>query len=229
MRFTEDAPRRRFANMVVHSITFPPKVLALADVLAARMRERNGGRQWMGAHMRRGDCEYFPFPPSLLASHSPITDPQHTTVVRTGWAMESTVQAHVERVKDRLQTGREAIAHLTVIATYDFEGAEPDMEQITLPPPLAGDAFYVATDERDPDGRQVISDAGAVMMADLLTIEDRRAFGWPLMITDVLALVEQALLVHSAFFYGHGMSSLAGVITNLRAARGADPRTMVLD
>ncbi len=55
MRFTEDAPRRRFANVVVHSITFPQKVLALADVLAARMRERNGGRQWMGAHMRRGD------------------------------------------------------------------------------------------------------------------------------------------------------------------------------
>jgi len=143
--------------------------------------------------------------------------------------MEPTAEAHVERVKDRLQTGREAIAHLTVIATYDFEGAKPGMEQITLPPPLAGDAFYVATDERDPDGRQVISDAGAVMMADLLTMEDRRAFGWPLMITDVLALVEQALLVHSAFFYGHGMSSLAGVITNLRAARGADPRTMLLD
>jgi hypothetical protein len=143
--------------------------------------------------------------------------------------MESTAEAHVERVKDRLRTGREAIAHLTAIATYDFEGAKPDMEQITVPPPLAGDAFYVATDERDPDALQVISDAGAVMMSDLLTKEDRRAFGWPLMITDVLALVEQALLVHSAFFYGHGLSSLAGVIANLRAARGADPRTMLLD
>jgi hypothetical protein len=143
--------------------------------------------------------------------------------------MEVRPEAHVERVKDRLEKGREAIANLTNITTYDFEGAEPDMEQITLPPPLPGDAFYVATDERDPDARQVISDAGAVMISDLLTMEDRRAFGWPLVITDILALVEQALLVHSAFFYGPGASSLAGVITNLRAARGADPRTMLLD
>jgi hypothetical protein len=58
--------------MVVHSIVFPPKILALADVLATRMRELNGGRQWMGAHMRRGDCEYFRFP----TLQAPITDHQ---------------------------------------------------------------------------------------------------------------------------------------------------------
>ena len=49
------------------------------------------------------------------------------------------------------------------------------------------------------------------------------------MITDVLALVEQQLLAHSAFFHGHAMSSLAGVVMNLRAARGADPRIILLD
>lgn len=143
--------------------------------------------------------------------------------------MENTPQAHVDRVKDRLERGRTVIAQLDHPATYDFEGAEPDMEQVTVPPPMSGDPFYVATDERDPEALKVITDAGAVLLSDLLTIEDRREFGWPLMITDVRALVEQALLVHCAFFYGHGMSSLAGVITNLRAARGADPRTMLLD
>jgi sensor domain CHASE-containing protein len=45
---------------------------------------------------------------------------------------------------------------------------------------LPDDRFFVATDERDPDALQVISDAG-----DLLEMEDRRAFGWPLMLTDV--------------------------------------------
>jgi len=143
--------------------------------------------------------------------------------------MESTPEAHVNRVKSRLQTGRTVLATLTDLTTYEFEGAEPDMDQIMLAPPLPDDFFYVATDERNPEAMKVISDAGAVMLSDLLTMEDRRAFGWPLIITDVRALVEQALLVRSAFFYGHGMSSLAGVITNLRAARGADPRTMLLD
>ena len=66
-------------------------------------------------------------------------------------------------------------------------------------------------------------------MSDLLTLDDRREFGWPLMITGVLALVEQQLLEYSAFFYGHAMSSLAGVVMNLRAARGADPRIILLD
>lgn len=55
---------------------------------------------------------------------------------------------------------------------------------------------------------------------------DRRDFGSPLIITNDTALVEQAVLFHSAFFYGHAMSSLAGVITNVNAARGTDPRTM---
>ena len=68
-----------------------------------------------------------------------------------------------------------------------------------------------------------------MFLNDLLTIEDRRAFGWPLIITDVRALVEQALLAHSAYFYAHSMSSVAGGIMNMRAARGADPRTILLD
>ena len=155
--------------------------------------------------------------------------PKRMTVVEAGWAMESTPEAHVNRVKQRLQAGRTVLARLTNLSTYEIEGAEPDMDQITLLPPLPEDYFYVATDERNSEALKVITDAGAVMLSDLLTMEDRREFGWPLMITDVCALVEQALLMHSAFFYGHGMSSLAGVITNLRAARGADPRTMLLD
>ena len=98
-----------------------------------------------------------------------------------------------------------------------------------MPPPLPDDYLYVATGERSPEGLEAIRDAGAVLMVDLLTMEDRRDFGWPLIITDVMALVEQAVLFHSAFFYGHAMSSLAGVITNMRGSRGADPRTMFLE
>ena len=57
MRFTEDRARLEFAGMAVHLILQPQPILALGEILAARMRQLNGGRLWMGAHLRRGDCE----------------------------------------------------------------------------------------------------------------------------------------------------------------------------
>jgi hypothetical protein len=59
--------------------------------------------------------------------------------------MGSTPEAHVQRVKERLQTGRSVLEHLSNISTYDLEGAQPDFEQLTLPPPLPDDRFFVAT------------------------------------------------------------------------------------
>ena len=56
MRFTEELARNQYANMVVHTLKPPQKVYDLAEVLASRMRLITEGRQWMGAHMRRGDC-----------------------------------------------------------------------------------------------------------------------------------------------------------------------------
>ena len=143
--------------------------------------------------------------------------------------MERTIQEHVKRVKNRLEIGRSVLAHLENVTTFDIEDVEPDMEQIEFPPPLPDDRFYVSTDERDPDALRVISDAGGVFLTDLLEMEDRRAYGWPLMLTDVRALVEQSALAHSAYFYGHKLSSYAGRVANLRAARGADHRTTLLD
>ena len=135
----------------------------------------------------------------------------------------------MQRVKERLQSGREILERLSNLATYNLQGTKADLEQITLPRPLPDDYFYVATDERSPEGLQAIRDAGAVLLMDLLTMEDRRDFDWPLIVTDVMSLVEQVVLFHSVSFYGHAMSSLAGVITNMRGSRGADPRTMFLE
>ncbi|SRR6266849_3290202 len=150
-------------------------------------------------------------------------------VVRFGWVMEKKIEDHVKRVKDRLGIGRSVLEHLENVTTYDIEDVEPDMNQIAFPPPLPDDRFYVATDERNPDAVRVISDAGGVFLSDLLEMEDRRTFGWPLMLTDVRAVVEQSVLAHSAYFYGHKISSYAGRVANLRAARGADHRTTLLD
>ena len=57
MRFTEDRARLEYAGMVIHAILQPQPILALGEILAARMRDLNGGRLWMGTHIRRGDCE----------------------------------------------------------------------------------------------------------------------------------------------------------------------------
>ena len=143
--------------------------------------------------------------------------------------MEKTPEAHMKRVKRGLEKGRSILSHLGNLTTYDIGDVEPDMEQTTLPPPLPNDRFYIATDERDPDVLRVFSEAGGVFLTELLEMEDFREFGWPLMLTDVRALVEQSLLVHSAYFYGSSMSSFAGRVANLRAARGADRRTARLD
>lgn len=89
--------------------------------------------------------------------------------------------------------------------------------------------FYIATDERDPAALAAIAARGAVFLGDLLTPADARAFGWPLLLTDVRALVEQAVLARAGFFYAQAMSSLAGGVVNLRGAPGADPRTAVLE
>ena len=143
--------------------------------------------------------------------------------------MEWRIEDHVERIKDRLEKGRRILSHLQDLTTYDIENVEPDMEQTAFPPPLPGDRFYVATDERDPDALRVIQDGGGVFLSDLLEMEDRRLFGWPLMLTDVRALLERLVLSHSAYFYGHMLSSYSGRVVNMRAARGADRRTAFID
>jgi hypothetical protein len=147
------------------------------------------------------------------------------------WTTESDPRVHVSFVKQHLHAGGFLLVDLHNrgdLRTWDVEDVQPDPEPTALLPPRIDDPFFVATDERDPDARRKIADAGAVFVSDLLTTEDRRAFGWTLMLSDVMGLVEQQVLVHSGFFHGSGLSSFAGSVVNMRAARGADPRTVLL-
>jgi len=154
-------------------------------------------------------------------------------VKRLGWVMETNPEDHIQRVKNRLQAGRIILIDLQERGhwrtTDDIEGVQLDPEQTILPTPEDEDLFFIATDERDPDACREIAAAGGVFISDIITMEDRRTYGWTLMVTDLIAVVEQQLLVRSSFFYGNYMSSFAGAIVNMRAGRGADPRTMLLD
>ncbi|KAH7919731.1 hypothetical protein BV22DRAFT_1022492 [Leucogyrophana mollusca] len=207
MRFTEPGNREWYSDLVLHEIQPPSNVKELAAILDTRMREKTGGRMWVGAHMRRGDF------------------------ARLHWAMETGFAQHLDRIKKHLTEGRKILQSLRyeVPTTYNVPNVTLDVSSLDLDPPQEADKFYIATDERNQANVAYLREHGAVLISDLLTMEDRRKFGWQLMLTDVLALVEQATLARGAYFYAHAMSSVAGGVLNLRAARGADPRTALLD
>jgi hypothetical protein len=207
LRFTSEAARDTFARIVLFQMHATDRVKELAASMAQRMQELVGGRMWMGSHMRRGDF------------------------IRLGWAMQLEFGDHLQRVKNRLNDGRNVIRSITPesLVAYSVPDVSVNHELIELKPPNEGDVIYIATDERDPGNLAYLREQGAVRAPDLITMEDRRRFGWPLLLTDVLGLVEQDLLSRGAFFYAHALSSLGGGVVNLRAANGADARTAVID
>lgn len=91
--------------------------------------------------------------------------------------------------------------------------------------------WFLATDERDPQALAIARAKNATRFSDLIesTPQLRRLSGWPMMYTDVLALVEQEIMARSAFFFAYAYSSVSGGVVNLRSLRGMDPRTMILD
>jgi hypothetical protein len=150
-------------------------------------------------------------------------------------------------VRAHLKRGREKdLEKIKDIQTYDVPNIVPDSNLIALERPREHDKcdgwapfayslvlmtmirFYVATDERNQAALKLFRDSGAVLLDDLLTADDRRILGWPLLFTDVRVVVEQALLAHSAFFTGSSLSSVTGGIVNMRAALGTDWRTVFL-
>ncbi|KAF8123741.1 hypothetical protein EV363DRAFT_1179181 [Boletus edulis] len=207
LRFTSTPARDAFARLVLYQLRHIDSVMELSAVMARRMQERVGGRMWMGAHMRRGDF------------------------VRYNWAMQPDFGDHLQRINDRLDAGRDILQSITAepLATYAIPDVAVNPELIRHHPPQKDDSIYVATDERDPGNLAYLRDHGVVRAPDLITIEDRRRFGWPLLITDVLGIVEQDLLARATFFYAHALSSVGGGVINIRAASGADPRTARVD
>ncbi|KIJ67623.1 hypothetical protein HYDPIDRAFT_84420 [Hydnomerulius pinastri MD-312] len=207
MRFTSSQGRASHTDLVLHRMKPTDKVLELATLLDSRMSEKTEGRMWMGAHMRRGDF------------------------IRVQWVMAYSFEQHLSRIKAGLGRGRDVLGSLNEsnLQPYGVPDVEADRSILQLKPPRPDDKFYLATDERDSRNLGIARERGAVLVSDLLNIEDRRRFGWHLMLTDVLGLVEQAALARGSFFYAHAMSSVAGGAINMRAARGADRRTATLE
>jgi len=180
--------------------------LRIAEHVSQRMREHTEGRAWMGAHMRRKD--FIPY----------------------GWALDGSIEGHIRIIKDGLNAGRHMLETLHDSQVYEVPGVElkasRPIDRNSLP--RENDPFFLATDERSPNALKYLRSQGALRIDDLLVPEDRQLYGWPLLLTDVVALVDQAVLVNAVFLQATGLSSLTGGVINMRAARGADPRTAVV-
>ncbi|KAH7919730.1 hypothetical protein BV22DRAFT_1040608 [Leucogyrophana mollusca] len=166
LRFTKPENRDKYSNMVLHEFQPTSNVIELAEILDVRMTELTGGRMWMAAHMRRGD---------FATLH---------------WVMEEDFGQHLERIKQRLANGRAILQSLDgdTLMSYAVPNITVDRSILQRDPPRDGDKYYIGTDERLQDNLAYLRTQGAVLMSDLLTIEDRRRFGWQLMLTDVNGL-----------------------------------------
>ncbi|KIM22748.1 hypothetical protein M408DRAFT_28494 [Serendipita vermifera MAFF 305830] len=207
VRFTTPEARDRFARTVLHDVIPPPKVKELALRIIKRMNDLNKNHLWLAGHMRRGDF------------------------VNVGWAMEGTIKHHLDRILQRLAAGRQILERIRLVEPqpYRVPDVHPNgfIERVT---PVDGDFIYLATDERDNEALRLFKESHIKLFSDLVTMDDRREFGWPLLFSDVIALVEQQVIgLGAGYFYAHAMSSVAGGILNIRAASGCDSRTALLD
>ncbi|KAF8321692.1 hypothetical protein DL93DRAFT_2051444, partial [Clavulina sp. PMI_390] len=207
--FTSPTARDDFTSTVLHGLTHIDSISLLADALAERMRELNGGRMWMAAHWRRGDF------------------------LRWGVALDPTIQGGIKHIRLRLSEGArflEASMHQPKVLP-DIPGAFPDTSFDDALPPAPDDKWLLATDERDESVLNFARSENAILLSDLLAEDPslRRLVGWPLLVGDIQALVAQECLARAAFFFGQDRSSVVGGVVNLRAARGMDPRTTKLD
>ncbi|KZO94281.1 hypothetical protein CALVIDRAFT_484730 [Calocera viscosa TUFC12733] len=200
LRFTSVPNLEYFTRTVLNDIRSLPDLAALAVRVDERMRERTGGRLWRAAHVRRGDF------------------------IRMGWS-DASLARHMDLVKSKLSLAPEIWQEIRSREAADTLG---ELDAHVNPEddiPRIDDPFYIATEERNPQALDYMRSQGGVLIMDLLKPEDRQIVGWPLLISDILALAEQHIMGRSAYFYGNSMSSVTGGVLNLRAINGWDSRT----
>lgn len=64
-------------------------------------------------------------------------------VATLGWAAESTVEGYLERIKNNMRKGRDAILEIQNdkrVVTFDVPDATPDLGMLSGEAPLEGDA-----------------------------------------------------------------------------------------
>ncbi|EJT97837.1 hypothetical protein DACRYDRAFT_24792 [Dacryopinax primogenitus] len=208
LRFTTPAGRSEFEQIVLHSMQPHPRVREIGELVARHVFELVQGRMWFAGHLRRGDF------------------------VQLGWALEHDIGPHLKMLTDAFEKGKETLRQIKENGdahAAPVPGVQLNTSVWSLELPQQGDPFFLATDERGAEELAYCRAHGALLTPDIISFADRRLYGWELLFSDIVMLVEQVIMSQSAFFYGYGASSVAGGTLNQRAARGMDPRTGVVE
>ncbi|KAI8449387.1 hypothetical protein BY996DRAFT_7487592 [Phakopsora pachyrhizi] len=96
--------------------------------------------------------------------------------------------------------------------------------------PKVGDPFYLATNIRSSEDLKFLRSKNIVLLQDLLDESDKRLLGkLSASFMDTLAILEQCLIIRSAYYYGDAHSSISGLILNQRVSNGIDERLTRLE
>ncbi|KAH7905045.1 hypothetical protein BJ138DRAFT_967271, partial [Hygrophoropsis aurantiaca] len=120
LRFTTTDSRDNFSRLVLFEIHPIDSVKRLSAAMDKAMTERNGGRMWMGAHMRRGDFVLY------------------------NWTMQVELGDHFQRIKTSLEYGRGVLYSMRSTGTlspYDVPNVTVDRNQLQREVPDANDKY----------------------------------------------------------------------------------------
>ncbi|CAH7689465.1 hypothetical protein PPACK8108_LOCUS24550 [Phakopsora pachyrhizi] len=187
--------REEYKKIVRKSMR-PPKIYqTIAAKLELKMRAKCSGRSWVASHLRRGDF------------------------VGMGWADEDILIGW-----NRIQEG---VAYGIEILKKEPKLLEPINKALktSLELPSADDPIYIATNARSQKEIDFLRAKKVVLLQDLLDEDDKRELGkLASSFMDTLSILEQCLIMRSAFYFGDAQSSFTGTILNRRMFYGIDER-----
>ncbi|CAH7690827.1 hypothetical protein BY996DRAFT_4587431 [Phakopsora pachyrhizi] len=195
MLWTTSEGREAYKDLV-RRIIRPPEIYEIvAQRLELKVRKLCGGRSWRASHMRRGDFLGYE------------------------WTSKD-----INKQWEKIERGvNESIRLLE---------AEPDLVKpinkafnTSLELPRIDDPIYLATNTRLKEELEFLKTKKVILLKDLIDDEDKSLLGvLRSSFMDTLAVLEQCLIMRSAFFFGDAHSSVAGLILNRRVFFGIDER-----
>ncbi|CAG8775209.1 6285_t:CDS:2, partial [Acaulospora colombiana] len=158
VRFTSLEGRDDFARIVLYDIRPPAYARQLADRMIKKMDHLNGGRSWLSAHMRRGDCAY-PFPPTDFLALLLTIRQLHVLVGQ--WKRLSKgpqyTRAYPFALTKDLRRSRCSSQYGAFLKKTSSPGR---LVTVTLGLTILG-SIYLATDERDDQAIRYLGENGA--------------------------------------------------------------------
>ncbi|CAH7666671.1 hypothetical protein BY996DRAFT_4581187 [Phakopsora pachyrhizi] len=187
---------RDLYTKVVRTAFRPPEIYQkVAAKLELKMRAKCGGRSWMASHMRRGDFIEF------------------------DWADKS-IENSWNAITEGLADGLKILQNEPNLLKPIHETFQTSLEL-----PKADDPIYLATNARSQEEINILRTKKAVLLKDLMDDDDKKELGKiNSSFMDNLSILEQCLIMRSAFYYGDAHSSVTGMILNRRNFYGIDER-----